>query len=112
MYNITREFTPEDWELFNIEHVYFEQFADDSEPILAEVTCDGGEQISLVADGAGITFVQYLNNGLDTLQLEADPDQWDQYIAQERLEDLAEIYEQSTFAGAIMHLECLVEEGL
>lgn len=112
MYNITREFTPEDWELFYSTEVYFEHFADDSEPILAEVTCDDGEQISLVADGAGITFVQYLNKGLDILQLEADPDQWDQYAAQERLEYLVKIYEQSTFAGAITHFERLVTEGL
>lgn len=108
----SRIFCPEDWELFNRHHVYFECFADDSEPILAEVTCSDGKQLSLVADGAGITFVQYSDNGLETLQLEADPDQWDQYTAQERLEDFVEIYEQSTFAGAIMHFEYLVTEGL
>lgn len=112
MYNITREFTPEDWELFNRKHIYFEHFADDSEPIMAEVTCSDGKQLSLVADGAGITFVQYLDKGLETLQLEADPDQWDQYEAQVRLEGLTSLYEQSTYGSAIMHFEYLVTEGL
>ena len=108
----SRVFCPEDWELFNKHHVYFECFADYTEPILAEVTCIDGKQLSLVADGAGITFVQYSDNGLRTLQLEADPDQWDQHEAQFRLECLTGLYEQSTYASAIMHFEYLVTEGL
>lgn len=108
----SRIFCPEDWELFNKHHVYFECFADDTEPILSEVTCNDGKQFSLVADGVGITFVQYSDNGLRTLQLEADPDQWDQYEAQFRLEGLIGLYEQSTYASAIMHFEYLVMEGL
>lgn len=112
MYNITREFTPEDWELFNSKHVYFEHFADDSEPIISEVTCSDGKQLSLVADGMGVTFVQYLNRGLNTLQLEAWPDQWDHYEAQRMLEGLTNLYEQGTFASAIMHFEYIIEEGL
>lgn len=108
----SRVFCPEDWELFNKHRIYFECFADDSEPILAEVTCDDGKQFSLVADGVGITFVQYSDHGLRGLQLEADPDQWDQHEAQFRLEGLTGLYEQSTYASAIMHFEYLVTEGL
>ena len=108
----SRIFCPKDWELFNKHHVYFECFADDTEPILAEVTCNDGKQFSLVADGTGITFVQYLNRGLNTLQLEADPDQWDQYEAQQRLEGLTNLFESGTFAGAIMHFEYMIEEGI
>lgn len=112
MYNIIREFTEEDWELFNSKKVYFEHFADDSEPLISDVTCQDGKQFSLVADGTGITFVQYLNRGLDTLQLEADPDQWDTYEAQSRLESLTDLYESGKFAGAVMHFEYMIEEGI
>ena len=108
----SRVFCPEDWELFNKHHVYFECFADYTEPILAEVTCNDGKQLSLVADGTGITFVQYSDNGLETLQLEAWPDQWDHYEAQRMLEGLTNLYEQGTFASAIMHFEYIIEEGL
>ena len=108
----SRIFCPEDWELFNKHQVYFECFADDTEPILAEVTCIDGKQFSLVADGTGITFVRYSDRGLKTLQLEADPDEWDQYEAQFRLKSLTGLYEQSTYASAIMHFEYLVMEGL
>lgn len=109
---LIRMFTPEDWDMFNQHSIYFEHFADDSEPLISEVTCRDMGQFNLIADGTGITFVQYTDSGLTSLQMEADPDQWDQYEAQFRLEGLTSLYEQGYFAGAVMHFEAMIKEGL